>query len=271
MTRHLLRLPATLVAVLVFAAIPAAVQDQGTPSTTGLVVSTSGLASDAGAGVLARGGNAVDAAVATAFALAVTHPSAGNIGGGGFMIVRAPDGRTAAFDYRERAPLASTKTMYVGTQGQIDRGLTAAGYLAPGVPGTVRGLALAHKRFGRLPWKAVVSPAVALARDGFAVSESLARGLNSLVRTATDRFPATIDAYGKPGGGEWAAGDRLVLPDLARTLGAIADEGPDVFYTGWIADRIADDMKANGGLITRADLAAYEARERQPVRRESSW
>jgi len=130
----------------------------------------------------------------------------------------------------------------------------------------VRGLALAHTRFGRLPWKAVVSPAVALARDGFAVSESLARGLNSLVRTATDRFPATIDAYGKPGGGEWAAGDRLVLPDLARTLGAIADEGPDVFYTGWIADRIADDMKANGGLITRADLAAYEARERQPVR-----
>ena len=266
MTRHLLRLPATLVAVLVFAAIPAAVQDPGTPSTTGLVVSTSGLASDAGAGVLARGGNAVDAAVATAFALAVTHPSAGNIGGGGFMIVRAPDGRTAAFDYRERAPLASTKTMYVDTQGQIDRGLTAAGYLAPGVPGTVRGLALAHTRFGRLPWKAVVWPAVALAREGFAVSESLARGLNSLVRTATGRFPATLEAYGKPGGGEWAAGDRLVLPDLARTLGAIADEGPDVFYTGWIADRIADDMKANGGLITRADLAAYEAKERKPVR-----
>ena len=165
MTRFPLRLTATVLAVLSLAAAPHAVQDQGTPSTTGLVVSTSGLASDAGAGVLARGGNAVDAAVATAFALAVTHPSAGNIGGGGFMIVRAPDGRTAAFDYRERAPVASTQTMYLDAEGQIDRSLTAAGYVAPGVPGTVRGLALAHKRFGRLPWKAVVSPAVALATD----------------------------------------------------------------------------------------------------------
>jgi len=266
MTRRPLRLLATVLAVLALVAAPGALQDQGTPSTSGLVVSTSGLASDVGAAVLARGGNAVDAAVATAFALAVTHPSAGNIGGGGFMIVRAPDGRTAAFDYRERAPLGSTQTMYLDARGQIDRGLTAAGYLAPGVPGTVRGLALAHKRFGRLEWKAVVSPAVALARDGFVVSGSLARGLNGLVRYATDRFPATIDAYGKPGGGEWVAGDRLVLPDLARTLGAIADDGPDVFYSGWIADRIAEDMKANGGLITKADLAAYEAKERTPVR-----
>jgi gamma-glutamyltranspeptidase/glutathione hydrolase len=257
---------ATTLAVLVLAVAHSAAEDRGTPSTTGLVVSTSGLASDVGADMLARGGNAVDAAVATAFALAVTYPSAGNIGGGGFMIVRTPDGRATAFDYRERAPRASTRTMYLDAKGEIDRSLTAAGYLAPGVPGTVRGLALAHERFGRLPWKVVVSPAVTLAEQGFVVSDRLAGGLNSLVERARDRFPATIETYGKPGGGEWTAGDRLVLPDLARTLGAIANDGPGVFYTGWIAERIVDDMKANGGLITGADLAAYEAKERTPVR-----
>jgi len=264
--RHARSLSAAGVLVLLFVAAPHAAQDLGVPSTTGLVVSTSDLASDAGAAVLHRGGNAVDAAVATAFALAVTHPSAGNIGGGGFMIVRTPDGRATAFDYRERAPLASTQTMYLDAQGRIDRSLTAAGYLAPGVPGTVRGLALAHGRFGTLPWKDVVMPAVELAERGFPVSESLARGLNSLVGFATDRFPATVDAYGKPGGGEWTAGDRIVLGDLAKTLRAIANDGPDAFYTGWIADRIADDMQANGGLITKKDLADYEAKARAPVR-----
>lgn len=266
MQRHLRLWSTACGLVLSFVAAPHTAQDLGVPSATGIVVSTSDLASDAGAAVLGRGGNAVDAAVATAFALAVTHPSAGNIGGGGFMIVRAPDGRATAIDYRERAPLAGTQTMYLDTQGRIDRSLTAAGYLAPGVPGTVRGLALAHRRFGVLPWKDLVMPAVELAERGFAVSESLARGLNSLVRFATGRFPATVDAYGKPGGGEWTAGDRLVLGDLAKTLRAIADKGPDAFYTGWIADRIADDMTANGGLITKADLAAYEAKERTPVR-----
>src|SRR5262249_5924270 len=130
-------------------------------SQTGVVVSASGIASDLGAAVLSQGGNAVDAAVATAFALAVTYPYAGN-GGGGFMVVRRTSGEAAAFDYRERAPAASTPTMYVGDDGKIDRNLTKAGYLAPGVPGTVAGLALAHKRFGKLPWKDVVLPAAEL-------------------------------------------------------------------------------------------------------------
>jgi gamma-glutamyltranspeptidase/glutathione hydrolase len=223
-------------------------------------------ACDAGASVLAQGGNAVDAAVATGFALAVTHPSAGNIGGGGFMIVRTTSGDTTAFDYREKAPLKSTRTMYLDDDGRINRRLTAAGYLAPGVPGTVRGLELAHKRFGKLPWNQVVMPAVSLAEGGFAISEALARSLNRELQGEMSHIPGSLEAYGKPGGGQWAAGDRLVLGDLARSLRAIAESGADVFYKGWIADRIAADMAANGGLISKADLAAYQAKERKPLR-----
>jgi gamma-glutamyltranspeptidase/glutathione hydrolase len=244
----------------------ATTDDRGVPSKNGLVVCASAPACDAGALVLARGGTAVDAAVATAFALAVTLPSAGNIGGGGFMVVRTPGGDVTTFDYREKAPLKSTRTMYLDDTGAIDRDLVAAGYLAPGVPGTVRGLELAHKRFGKLPWKDVVMPAVELAEGGFILSASLARGLNTQLAGAMGRFPSSVAAYGKPGGGTWAEGDRIVLSDLGRTLRAIASEGPDAFYTGWIADRIAEDMKANGGIISREDLAAYRPQERRPVR-----
>jgi gamma-glutamyltranspeptidase / glutathione hydrolase len=240
--------------------------DLGVPSPQGAVVCTSAPACDAGASVLALGGNAVDAAVATAFALAVTHPSAGNIGGGGFMIVRTPGGEVTAFDYREKAPLKSTRTMYLGADGKIDASLTRAGYLAPGVPGAVRGLARAHGKFGKLPWKDVVMPGVVLAEQGFTLSAGLARGLNRELAGPMARFPASVAAYGKPGGGDWREGDRMVLADLGRTLRAIATGGPDVFYKGWIADRIADDMKANGGLITRRDLAKYQAKERAPLR-----
>lgn len=240
--------------------------DLGVEGKDGLVVCTSATACDAGASVLAHGGNAVDAAVATAFALAVTHPSAGNIGGGGFMIVRTRDGRTTAFDYRERAPLRSTRDMYLGSDGQIVRELTDTGYLAPGVPGTVRGLELAHKRFGTLRWKDVVMPAVLLAEQGFALPAGLARDLNTQIAGAMKPFPTSIAAYGKPGGGEWAEGDRIVLPDLGRTLRAIANEGAEVFYKGWIADRIADDMQANGGLITKQDLVSYQPKIRTPVK-----
>jgi gamma-glutamyltranspeptidase/glutathione hydrolase len=235
-------------------------------SRRGVVVSVSGIASDVGASVLARGGNAVDAAVATAFALAVTHPSAGNLGGGGFMIVRRADGTATTFDYRERAPGAATPTMYLKADGTIDRSLTRAGWLAPGVPGTVRGLALAHKRFGKLPWADVVRPAARLATGGFPLSRALAGSLNSTVARFMAPFPSSVAAYGKPGGGTWSEGDTLRLADLGRTLDAIASQGPDAFYTGWIADSLAAQMKANGGLITKADLAAYQARERAPVR-----
>jgi gamma-glutamyltranspeptidase/glutathione hydrolase len=261
--------------LLIAAAIaltPAAVRmqtvpsDLGVASRTGVVVSSSDIASDLAAAVLGAGGNAVDAAVATAFAMAVTYPAAGNLGGGGFMIVRTPDGRATTFDYREVAPEKATPTMYVGLDGNIDRTLTAYGYLAPGVPGTVRGMALAHKKFGKLPWKDVVLPAADLAARGFVMSASLARGLNNAIAGNMKRFPASVAAYGKPGGGMWAAGDKIVLTDLGKSLMAIATDGPDAFYTGWIADRIAEDMSANRGLITKSDLEKYRAKERAPVR-----
>jgi gamma-glutamyltranspeptidase / glutathione hydrolase len=240
-------------------------QDQGVASKDGLVVCVSAPSCDAGATVLANGGNAVDAAVATAFALAVTHPSAGNIGGGGFMIVRTPAGDATSFDYREKAPLKSTRTMYL-KDGKIVRSLTDAGYLAPGVPGTVRGLEAVHKKFGKLPWKDVVMSSVTLAEKGFVMSGALARGLNREVQGPMKPFPASVAAYGKPGGGEWKEGDRLVLGDLGKTLRAIAETGADAFYKGPIADLIAADMTAHGALISKDDLAAYQARERTPIK-----
>ena len=242
-------------------------------SKTGLVVSVSAPASDIGAAILATGGNAVDAAVATAFALAVTHPSAGNIGGGGFMIIRLPDGTATTIDYRERAPGKSTATMYLGTDGKIDRSLTARGWLAPGVPGTVRGLELAHKKYGKLPWSEVVKPAADIATNGWILTSALSRSLNSQLRTGTEgrpgkmaAFSTSVAAYGKVGGGEWVEGDRIQLKDLGRALNEIATKGPDAFYTGWIADSIDAQMARNGGIISKADLKDYKAVERVPVR-----
>jgi gamma-glutamyltranspeptidase/glutathione hydrolase len=262
--------PFRVIAVALLAAIvvPAGGQsaDGTVASQSGMVVSVSGLASDIGAAVLARGGNAVDAAVATAFALAVTHPSAGNVGGGGFMVIRMPDGRSTTIDYRERAPLKSTATMYLKDDGTIDRSATAEGWRAPGVPGTVRGLELAHRKYGKLPWAEVVRPAAELARRGWPLSPALARSINGALRGKTGRFPASVAAYGKPGGGTWAAGDTIRLHDLARTLADVATKGAAVFYTGWIADSIDAQMRANGGIITKADLAQYRAVERAPVK-----
>jgi gamma-glutamyltranspeptidase/glutathione hydrolase len=235
-------------------------------SRRGLVVSVSGIASDIGAAILARGGNAVDAAVATAFALAVTHPSAGNIGGGGFMVFRAASGEATTFDFREKAPLSATATMMLGADGSIAYARTDSGWLAPGVPGTVRGMALAHEKLGKLPWRDVVRPAAQLATRGFPLSRALAEELNEQLRTSFAPFPSTVAAYGKPGGRPWRAGDRLCLPDLGRALQAIADGGADAFYTGWIADSLDAQMRAHGGAITKRDLAEYRAVERQPLR-----
>ena len=156
--------------------------------------------------------------------------------------------------------------MYLDSTGKIARQRTATGYLAPGVPGTVRGLAAAHKRFGKLPWKDLVMPAVDARRKGFVLSDALARSLNREVSGAMARYPASVAAYGKPGGGEWKAGDTIVLRDLGRTLRAIATKGPNAFYTGWIADSIAAAMARNGGLISKQDLAAYQAKIRAPIR-----
>ena len=259
---------ALAIATAPFTGMAQAAADSGgmVVSRNGLVISSSSIASDIGASILRKGGNAVDAAVATAFALAVTYPGAGNIGGGGFMVVRLKNGTATTIDYRERAPFASTKTMYLDSTGHINRSLTATGYLAPGVPGTVRGLALAHRRFGKLPWRDVVLPAAQLASRGFVLDSGLARSLGREVTQAMKPYAASVAAYGKRDGAPWQAGDTLVLVDLGRTLDAIATRGADIFYTGWIADSIAADMQRNGGLITKKDLARYRARERTPIR-----
>lgn len=232
-------------------------------STSGLVVSDSPIASRIGADVLADGGNAVDAAVATAFAMAVTWPEAGNLGGGGFMLVAPADADVRFIDYRETAPAASTIDMY--TPGENRHRARHAG-----VPGTVAGLALAHEQMGTQPWRDLVRPAVELARDGFEVDAALAESLNDvLLDEETRTSPELAElrrVYGKPGGGAWSAGDVLTLPDLAETLETIANEGPAGFYEGAVAESLAAFMAESNGLITAEDLANYEAKEREPIR-----
>jgi gamma-glutamyltranspeptidase/glutathione hydrolase len=211
-----------------------------------------------GRDILKQGGNAVDAAVATAFALAVTYPAAGNIGGGGFMVVYPGHGvDPAVIEYRETAPAAASRTMYRKDESWYT-------HRAVGVPGSVRGLALAHQRFGKLPWKDVVAPAIRLANDGFLIDAVLASSLNYIVSTSSE-FPELQRVLGKCGQGDWQAGDRLVQPDLARSLILIAEQGPDAFYKGPIADLIAAEMKAGNGLITKQDLAVYHANVRAPM------
>jgi gamma-glutamyltranspeptidase/glutathione hydrolase len=227
-------------------------------ATHGMVVTVSRPASEVGVDVLRKGGNAVDASVAVAFALAVTWPEAGNLGGGGFLLVYPGQGKEpAVIDYRETAPAAATRDMYVHGIGSQ--------YRLIGVPGTVRGLELAHRRYGKLPWRDLVAPAVKLAEEGVPVNAALAGSLNSGLRKS-EGFDEFRRVYGKDGGaGRWQAGDRLVQPDLARTLRKIADEGADAFYTGELARLMEEEMKRGGGLLTRADLAGYRAKERAPV------
>lgn len=224
----------------------------------GMVVAVSAPAADVGCSILLRGGNAVDAAVATQFALAVTYPAAGNIGGGGFMVVFPGRGlEPVVVECREMAPAAASKTMF----GKDD---SWYGHKPVGVPGTVRGMALAHQRFGRLPWRDLVMPAVHLAEDGFVLNAELAESLNWIVSSSTE-FPELVRVFGKNACADWKGGDRLIQKDLARSLRLIAEQGADAFYRGTIADLIVAEMKAGGGLITRDDLAAYHAHVRRPI------
>lgn len=226
----------------------------------GMVVSVCDQASRVGVDVLQKGGNAVDAAVAVAFALAVTYPPAGNIGGGGFMLVYPGDGRKAVcVDYRETAPAAASKDLLAAGVAGTDPKMV-------GVPGTVRGLALAHKEYGRLKWKELVIPAITLAERGFAVNAELADSLNQVLR-AHPQMAGLQATYGPSGGrGQWSGGDRLVQSDLAKTLRLIADGGPEAFYQGKIAEQIVAEMEATGGLVNGKDLASYRAKLRDPVR-----
>jgi len=231
----------------------------------GMVVSQNAIASGVGAAILRRGGNAVDAAVAVGFALAVTLPRAGNIGGDGFMLVHdAKTGAQVFFDFRSVAPKAATLAMYIDNQGK-EASIASSGYLAPSVPGTVAGLAMAHKRFGKLAWKDVVAPAIALARDGVALTPDEAF-VFSWGKERLSTSAAAKAAYYRPDGSLYRAGDILRQPDLAWTLTQIAERGADGFYKGPVAERFAADMKAHGGLITLDDLASYRAIERKPLR-----
>jgi gamma-glutamyltranspeptidase/glutathione hydrolase len=261
MLRHTLpALPLALLGTLILLPTPPArAGEDAVTGRHGMVVSVSAPASDVGCTILKKGGNAVDAAVATAFTLAVTYPAAGNIGGGGFMVVH-PGGKAepVVIEYRETAPAAATKTMYAADDGLY-------GPRVVGVPGTVRGLALAHQRFGKLPWKDVLAPAVRLADEGFVLDDAVASSLNWIVHSS-EQFPELRRVYGKRGGAEsWRSGDRLVQKDLAATLRLLADEGPDGFYRGAIADKVVAEMRAGGGLIAKKDLADYHANAREPV------
>jgi gamma-glutamyltranspeptidase/glutathione hydrolase len=226
----------------------------------GMVVAVSPPGADTGRTILLAGGNAVDAAVATAFAMAVTYPSAGNLGGGGFMVIHPAGGKSApvVIDYRETAPAAARRTMFARKDSWYS-------HKAVGVPGTVAGLALAHKRFGHLPWKDVVMPAVKLAEDGFRIDDQLAGSLNWIVGSF-QVTPEMRRVLGKDGGkSEWQPGDRLVQKDLGATLRRIAEHGAEGFYQGKTAELLVQEMKAGGGLIAREDLSSYRARERAPI------
>ncbi|MDJ0945715.1 MAG: gamma-glutamyltransferase [Kiloniellales bacterium] len=233
--------------------------------TQGMVASQEATATRIGLEVLKRGGNAVDAAVAVGFALAVTLPRAGNLGGGGFMLIHmAESGETLALDYREEAPAAAGRDLFLGPDGEVDNQRARFSYLSAGVPGTVAGLAAAQARFGRLTLAEILAPAIRLAEEGVTVSPFLAEGLAA----RADRmkaWPETARIFFKADGSPYRAGERLVQADLAWSLKEIALKGPEAFYTGEIGRRIAADMNANGGLITEADLAAYDVAWRAPV------
>jgi gamma-glutamyltranspeptidase/glutathione hydrolase len=230
----------------------------------GMVATDEELGSRAGVEILKRGGNAVDAAAAVAFALAVVEPAAGNIGGGGFMLVRLSGGQTTFLDYREVAPGAATRNMYIKPDGKLDEEASVIGYKSVAVPGTVAGLELALKTYGTMKLAEVMAPAIRLAEDGFAISEKLAKELQQ-EKAYLERFPVSRKIFLNDGK-MWKAGDTLKQPELAATLKRIAQKGAEEFYSGETARTIVADMAKSGGLITLEDLAAYKPRVREVLK-----
>ena len=231
----------------------------------GIVTSASRLASQAGVDAMQAGGNAVDAGVATAFALAVTLPTAGNIGGGGFMVYHGEDGDATTFDFREKAPLAATERMFLGLDGNVVNNSNHMGALSVGVPGTVAGLWNAHQERGSLPWEQLVAPAIKLARKGIPITYSLQSGFLRN-KSRFDLYPSSQQKFFKADGSSYELGELWVQEDLAHTLELIQKNGRDGFYKGENAKRLADFMAANGGIITEEDLEIYQPVEREPVR-----
>ncbi len=259
-----LTLPLVLPLVMTLAvATQVAAENAPTRAKNGMVISQSEIASQVGVDVMKDGGNAIDAAVATAFALAVTHPSAGNIGGGGFLVFRPDSGEPITIDFREMSPAKATDTMWLDN-GESSDDRHHESHLSVGVPGTVAGMHMAWEEYGSLPWERLLEPAVRLARDGFVVSDGLARSLDSEMRRM-GKYPATKAQFTK-NGEPFEAGDILEQGDLAETLVRIADRGVRGFYEGKTARLIAEEMAKNGGLITEEGLKAYRAKKRAPIR-----
>ena len=230
----------------------------------GMVVTAQHLASHVGVDVLKNGGNAVDAAVAVGYALAVVYPAAGNLGGGGFMTIQLADGRKTFLDFREKAPLAATADMYLDKAGNVIPDLSTRGHLAVGVPGTVSGMELALSKYGTKPRKEVIAPAIKLAEDGFVLEQ----GDVELLEYATDVFKKDIKDSGAiflSNGEPMQVGQKLVQKDLGKTLREISEKGADGFYKGWVADALVTSSQANKGIITQADLDKYKTRELAPI------
>lgn len=254
----------TIIAVLVsltLISIPVGAARQPVRARHGMVVAMEALATDVGVSVLQKGGNAIDAAVAVGFALAVTHPFAGNIGGGGYMLIRFGDGRTTFIDFRERAPEKASRNMYLDAGGEPTRD-SIEGWRSSGVPGSVRGFEMAQSKYGKRKWAENIAPAIELASKGFAVSYALAEGLKGSRSLASS--PESKRLFQK-NGGFFDVGETLVQPELAQTLERIARNGASEFYEGETARHFADEMAKHGGLITSTDLRNYKAIERTPV------
>ncbi|TMH02957.1 MAG: gamma-glutamyltransferase, partial [Betaproteobacteria bacterium] len=262
-----LRRPISLRGFLAFAAIVCgtalAASQAPVGAEHGMVVTAHKLATEVGIGVLKHGGNAVDAAVAVGYTLAVVYPAAGNLGGGGFMTIQLADGRKTFIDFREKAPLAATPNMYLDSAGNVIKGLSTKGHLAVAVPGSVAGLEYARTKYGTRSRGALIAPAIGFAERGFTLDD----GDIALFATATDDFkddPATAAIFlnkGQP----YKAGDRLVQKDLAKTLRLIARSGPEAFYEGSIAEAIAASSAMGNGVISKADLQQYKVRELAPI------
>lgn len=236
-----------------------------TYAKNGMVVSDNHVASQVGVDILKNGGNAIDASIATAFALAVTHPQAGNIGGGGFLVYMNKDGNTNTIDFREKAPLKASSDMFLNNEGQLIQGSNHNGLKSVGVPGTVAGLYMAHQKYGSLPWKELVQPAVDLAKDGVELSFTLAQHAKRF-HGSEESSSFMKNFYTNDKGDLLEFGDTWKQPELAETLTLIRDNGRDGFYKGEVAKKLAKHMKENGGIITKKDLEKYEAIERKPIK-----
>lgn len=257
--RRLVGLVLVVVAQLAFAASPEAIR-----GSHGMVASRSAIASAVGADIMRAGGNAIDAAVAAGFALAVTYPGAGNIGGGGLMVIRLSDGRVVTNDHRERAPARAERDMYLDAGGSIVPGLSTRTHLASGVPGSVAGMLDVLEKYGTLSRKQILAPAIRLAKDGFDLNDDLAAGFQASIEDFR-KYPGSARVFIKSDGSAYQQGDRFRQPELAKTLELIATKGKDGFYAGKTADLLVAEMQRGGGLISAKDLADYRSVWREPV------